>query len=259
MRKLLLNLLASGVFISFVFSPEAGEEIDYRTPPNRKTSPGDAAAEDTLFQSRYPDGQLKMKGLIKEGVRHGVWTFWRADGSREKVEEYDQGVRDGTWIWFGPDGKELARSDFIRGTGRDFDFYRSGARAWEGSYKRGRKEGRWIFWYPDGRRRLEGFYRAGRKDGMFTYWRSNGVKLMEGEFKGGLMEDTWTMWFSNGIKMSEENYRSGEKDGPARYWSAYDGRQTREDIYREGRLISSKKFPAAEGADRDTGGEGKPR
>lgn len=255
MKKLIPALfLVSGL----IFSPPGlggGEGKDFSGEPGQEASPGDRGPpEETAFKSFYPGGQLKMSGLMREGVHHGIWTYWCEDGRKKRVEEYDEGVRHGTWIWYGPGEEEWARSVFVAGTGRDFEFHKNGRKAWEGRFKMGRKEGRWTFWDPNGRKRIEGGYRDGREEGEFIYWRSNGIKLMKGKFKDGLMEGAWTMWFGNGVKMSEENYRAGEKNGPARYWSAYDGKLTREEIYRDGRLISRKEFPEEGRAGSKSGG-----
>ena len=54
----------------------------------------------------YENGQKRTEGEFRDGVYHGTWQGWYADGSPEKVAEFDE-------------GREISRKTFPPGSGGD--------------------------------------------------------------------------------------------------------------------------------------------
>ena len=87
----------------------------------------------------------------------------------------------------------------------------------EGTFKDGKKDGKWIQWYDNGQKMYEGYYNGLDKwgdpqlDGLYTGWYDNGQKRSYGTYNVGKKDGEWTYWYKNGQKMDEEIYRSEER------------------------------------------------
>ncbi len=55
----------------------------------------------------YAGGQLKYRGRMKEGFRHGAWEFFRVDGTLKRAGRFDRGNAVGQWAQYGPDGAAM--------------------------------------------------------------------------------------------------------------------------------------------------------
>jgi len=71
-------------------------------------------------------------------------------------------------------------------------------------------EGEKTNYYGSGEKLLEGTYKDGERDGLFTRWYENGNKRVEWNYKDGLFDGLVTIWNENGQKMSEETYKDGK-------------------------------------------------
>ena len=86
----------------------------------------------------------------------------------------------------------------------------------EGTFKDGKKDGKWIQWYDNGQKMYEGYYNGLDKwgdpqlDGLYTGWYDNGQKRSYGTYNVGKKDGEWTYWYKNGQKMEEEIYKDGE-------------------------------------------------
>ena len=101
--------------------------------------------------------------------------------------------------------------------GEVFDLYNNGNKKLEGSYKNGKKNGKWTVWYENGQKWSEINYKNGKLDELWTQWNENGQKKTETTYKDGEIRLA-TKWYANGQKHSEETYRDGKEDGKWTYW-----------------------------------------
>lgn len=53
----------------------------------------------------YKNGQLKMKGRVLDGKRHGIWTTWRENGLKWSENTYILGALEGKTVSFYPNGQ----------------------------------------------------------------------------------------------------------------------------------------------------------
>ena len=58
--------------------------------------------------------------------------------------------------------------------GEVFDLYNNGNKKLEGSYKNGKKNGKWTVWYENGQKWSEINYKNGKLDELWTQWNENG-------------------------------------------------------------------------------------
>lgn len=54
---------------------------------------------------RHANGSASAKGMLKDGKKHGWWTFYRNDGSKLRAGSFQDGVEVGTWTTFDGDGQ----------------------------------------------------------------------------------------------------------------------------------------------------------
>jgi antitoxin component YwqK of YwqJK toxin-antitoxin module len=64
----------------------------------------------------YPNGKLKMTGLMLDGEMHGAWEWYRTDGSVMRTGELDRGKQVGAWRTFDRSGRLVKETQF--GDGR---------------------------------------------------------------------------------------------------------------------------------------------
>jgi len=62
--------------------------------------------QDGEMIKRYPNGVIKMRGVMKAGKRDGPWQSWYDNGLEWSESIYDNGVKNGkTATWF-PNGQK---------------------------------------------------------------------------------------------------------------------------------------------------------
>ena len=80
----------------------------------------------------------------------------------------------------------------------DIDFFDNGQKEHEGTYKDGKKDGKWTYWHKNGKKKFEGTYKNGKKDGFWIYWYRNGQKKHERTYKNGKKDGKWTDYKEDG-------------------------------------------------------------
>jgi antitoxin component YwqK of YwqJK toxin-antitoxin module len=64
---------------------------------------------------RYPDGHSRIKGNMRNGQRHGMWTSYFPDGRPQSFAGYLDGVLHGTKVVYHPSGATYYTGDYIKG------------------------------------------------------------------------------------------------------------------------------------------------
>jgi antitoxin component YwqK of YwqJK toxin-antitoxin module len=159
-----------------------------------------------------------------------LWVFtmllsWSAkDLSLIKLGLKDaNGKKAGLWIEWYPSGQKKEEGSYKNGNeeGNSTKWHRNGQKEYEGSYKNGKKEGKWIEWRRDGKKDEVGSYKNGKKEGKWSYWGWGGQKEYEGSYKNDVKEGNWTTWHDNGQKEHEGSYKNGKKEGKWTEWWYY--------------------------------------
>jgi antitoxin component YwqK of YwqJK toxin-antitoxin module len=152
------------------------------------------------FTSYYPGGSLHKVGRFENGLRNGLWVEYFANGKLKKIEHWMASMRNGDWVRFDETGKELARAEFIDGSGVFED----------------------TSWHNN---RVHGEIRLSLRDGEYTRienW-ENGVKISSSDYlkdslkplsfgfwKNGKKDGPWQIWYKSGVIKDSLNYTEGE-------------------------------------------------
>jgi antitoxin component YwqK of YwqJK toxin-antitoxin module len=60
----------------------------------------------------YDHGGPKHRGFTLDGEMHGVWEFYRRDGSLMRSGEFDRGKQVGTWKTYDRTGAVVKETEF---------------------------------------------------------------------------------------------------------------------------------------------------
>jgi antitoxin component YwqK of YwqJK toxin-antitoxin module len=152
-----------------------------------------------LRGKKPPDGQLEWCAR-PDGVKHGPWREWNANGTPKSAGSYVDGKMEGKWQTFSEDGSLKT----------------------EGVYKSGLKDGVWTLYYDKGeggtKNRVEERH-AGSSEVKWTAFRSDGTKWAEGTELGSQPNGPFTEYHANGKVAVKGNYAAGAKTGE---WSYFD-------------------------------------
>jgi antitoxin component YwqK of YwqJK toxin-antitoxin module len=85
-------------------------------------------------------------------------------------------------------------------------YYPNHQKYMEGSYKDGKREGKWISWNQNGNIWSEGTFKNGLDEGLRTIYHENGKKFIEGNYTAGIKTGVWKFYDENGNFVKEENY-----------------------------------------------------
>jgi antitoxin component YwqK of YwqJK toxin-antitoxin module len=70
------------------------------------------ASDPTPDQADYDHGGPKHRGFRLDGEMHGVWEFYRRDGSLMRSGEFKRGKQVGTWRTFDRTGAMVSEKTF---------------------------------------------------------------------------------------------------------------------------------------------------
>jgi antitoxin component YwqK of YwqJK toxin-antitoxin module len=161
--------------------------------------PADCPGGAQLQGKKPPAGQLQWCAR-PDGVKHGPWREWHANGNTKSAGSYVDGKMEGTWQ----------------------TFFEDGALKSEGVYRGGFKDGIWTQYYDKGeggtKNRVEEHH-AGSNEVKWTGFRPNGAKWAEGTQVGTRPQGAYTEYYPDGKVAVKGNYNSGEKTGD---WSYFD-------------------------------------
>ena len=145
--------------------------------------------KDGKFTDYYSNGNMKIKGAYKDGMKHGRWRKWDSEGNLIYDGSFKYGEKEGFW-------REIENGVESKGK------YKGGKRfgPWEetsplsqvkGSYVNGKRDGFWEESY-DGET-YKGNYKNDEKEGV---WEENGEKIR----------------YKNGKVVSESNNKEQPKE-----------------------------------------------
>ncbi len=88
----------------------------------------DSTMKDGESIERYKNGVIKMRGILKNGKREGLWKSWYEDGTLWSETTFKEGIKNGATTTYYPNGKKR----------------------YEGFYKDDDESGKWIYWRENG-------------------------------------------------------------------------------------------------------------
>ena len=102
---------------------------------------------------------------------------------------------------------------------RETTFYPNKKVQMEGTFKNGKRDGKWTSWYENGNVWSEGSFVMGKSDGKRTTYYENGKMRYDGFYKDGLCEGNWRFFFENGKPSYNGAYKKDVRVGK---WSFFD-------------------------------------
>ncbi len=64
-----------------------------------------AMGKTTKYAHRHKDGSVEAKGHILNSTSHGLWIWFRKDGSKMRSGSFDKGKQIGKWTMYDKSGK----------------------------------------------------------------------------------------------------------------------------------------------------------
>jgi antitoxin component YwqK of YwqJK toxin-antitoxin module len=128
MRTPIILLSALLLSCSSTEKNDETQPIEKTTDLNTATQQNKEVSPDGPFKAYYPDGKLKMEGVITAGHRDGQWTSYH------------------------PNGVKASENNYILGqlTGKTTAWHDNGLLLYIGYYKNGNKVGKWLFFDQNG-------------------------------------------------------------------------------------------------------------
>ena len=87
-----------------------------------------AVPQNGMYEKKHPNGQISIRGEMRDGKREGVWKSYYESGLPWSEGEYKNGVREGISI----------------------TWYENGQKRYEGRYANGKQAGKWKYWNENG-------------------------------------------------------------------------------------------------------------
>jgi antitoxin component YwqK of YwqJK toxin-antitoxin module len=221
---------------------------------NRKDEQGQ---RNGLWKTWNNRGILREEGYWSNGVRNGIFKFYKTSGELDYLEKYEWGnlVLDSEETapvdvrkTYHSNGKIASSSTYSNGV--KVGIYReynqegaviSGAIFDDDSIiargittPQGSKEGTWKHYYPGGELHFEGSYENGLKEGEWKYFAITGELIQRGLYRGGKFHNAWQWYYLDGKVHRKEHYRKGKEDGLFEEWDKT-GKQILRGEYESGR------------------------
>jgi len=107
-----------------------------------------------VFDLYKSNGNKKVEGYYKDGLRNRKWAWWSEDGKMDSLGTYENGSKNGKWTYW----------------------HENGQKKFEGPYKDGKENGWFRSWYGDGQIKGSGQYSDGKYAWYWFSWDSLGIE-----------------------------------------------------------------------------------
>lgn len=135
-KFLLLSVLMAGLLScsnQSVEEPVAGKTEAVPNPDSTRFTiagnPQDSVVNNGESIQRYKNGVIRMRGIMKDGKRDGLWKSWYENGLPWSETTFSSGIKNGKTV----------------------TWYENGSKRYEGTYTNDRESGKWIYWDEQGK------------------------------------------------------------------------------------------------------------
>lgn len=97
-------------------------------------------------------------------------------------------------------------------TGDYFEKYPSGVIRVRGSFRFGKKSGKWMYFYPNGILWSEAFFSSDKMNGESNVYHPNGQKMYSGYYKMDLADSVWNFYDTTGKMVETRDYNKLKTD-----------------------------------------------
>lgn len=112
MRSPLLLLGAVALIACQTQAPDAGVDPATGAEPVAAT---DSVPENGPVLIKGPNGHVRMRGDMRNGKRHGLWTSYHPGGTVQSRTDYVDGMQEGPSVVFHPNGQTYYTGDYRHG------------------------------------------------------------------------------------------------------------------------------------------------
>jgi antitoxin component YwqK of YwqJK toxin-antitoxin module len=180
-----------------------------------------------IKKNYHPNGKVASMGSYsRTGTKEGLFREYDTKGESVRASIYvadqlisqgavnDVGALEGPWTEFYLTGEKRAEGSYKAGRkeGEWSFFHRDGRIEQKGKYQNGLPQGTWEWFYEGGMKHREELYRKGKEDGASVEYDEEGGVIVQGEYIDGLKEGKW--FYKVGDHQEEGAYKDGLKDGP---------------------------------------------
>lgn len=105
-----------------------------------------------LMVERHPDGTLRSRTEVRNGMLNGLSEGWYTNGVLQVTEHFTNGVSHGLRLKWHPNGLKAAEAQIVHGKlhGRFVSWHESGTKAAEVEFKHGQPDGISSAYFPSG-------------------------------------------------------------------------------------------------------------
>jgi uncharacterized protein len=174
-------------------------------------------------RSEYaPSGELRARGTITAGQRHGVVEQFHPNGQVSTRGRFEHDLPVGEWESWDDQGRLASRTVYWTSGGKAAGYLETAQDA-DGHVTvqtrillQGEDMlGRVTLWYASGRQAGLVEYRNGLREGRDISWDEQGRKRCEGRRVADLREGVWTTWTETGAIESRTLFEHDRAIGPA--------------------------------------------
>jgi len=141
-----------------------------------------------MVTSMYPNGQVSIEWIFKDGVRSGPQRSYFENGKLEAKIMYKGGEWNG-----------LTKS-----------WYENGQKKSEKNYKNAKLNGFAKTWFENGKMKAESIFRDGKLNGPSKMWYENGQMYVDMPYENGLGNGIITMWSKDGTISKQGRFERGK-------------------------------------------------
>lgn len=196
-----------------------------------------AAPPNGVIEEFHGNGNVESRTTYVEGVKHGPFEMFYADGTKWKIGGFQNGKEHGRSQAWWKNGKPAFDATYVNGglDGKLERWYANG-KLWEtATYANGRLTGPYRKWWKNGKPAHVYSYTDGKLDGDYQLFYDSGAKWAVGKYVLGKPQGALERWFPDGKLGYVMNHKDGRPDGPYKRWYA-DGKPRLEATYVAGTL-----------------------
>lgn len=174
------------------------------------------------FVSMYPNNQVKVEGVLENGLQTGKWVKYYENGKEWVVENYKNGKLDGKAVEYFDDGRLMAERNYKNGLKEGNWKQYFNKLLFEGNYQNDKREGLWKFYDVNGNPKANGSYKNDLRDGKWIYYQNNRIES-EGDFSEDFENGEWKIYDTIGNVIAKGTFNKG-KEVPGT-WSYFLGNE----------------------------------
>jgi TonB family protein len=168
-----------------------------------------------FFEYYYNTGSKQEECTFVHNKRVGDQKFWYENGNQETTGSYDDnGLKGGVWRFWREDGTIRLEESRSEGklNGESTYYYANGKRKYKKSFVNDRMIGDWILYYENGNVQEKRSYNDnGKKHGVWKAWDLDSNLLYEKPYVNGVLEGECVYYFPDGKIKGRAKYEAGKK------------------------------------------------